>query len=226
VLEHLVDTVLSFEGARDSDYRLLFATKNRFGPTGELALFEMRDGGLEPVPDPSAVLLARRRAGAAGSAVLPTLSGTRPLLVEVQALVHPTSFPSPRRMAVGLDANRTTLLVAVIERAARVALGDRDLYANVVGGLALKEPAADLALAAAIVSAERGVPLPADAVWFGEVGLLGEVRPVGGSEARLREAASHGFRRAFLPKTDGLRRVAGLDLVEVATVEDLVAGIR
>ena len=225
-LEHLVDTVLSFEGARDADYRLLFATKNRFGPTGEMALFEMREGGLEPVPDPSGVLLARRRSGAPGSAVLPTLSGTRPLLVEVQALVHPTSFPAPRRMAVGLDGNRTTLLVAVLERSARIGLGDRDLFANVVGGLTLREPACDLALAAAIVSAERGVALPADAVYFGEVGLLGEVRPVGGSEARLREAASHGFRRAYCARTDGLRRVAGIEVVEIATVEELADSIR
>jgi DNA repair protein RadA/Sms len=191
-----------------------------------MSLFDMREGGLEPVPDPSGVLLARRRVGAPGSAVLPTLSGTRPLLVEVQALVHPTTFPAPRRMAVGLDANRTTLLVAVLERSARLGLGDRDLFANVVGGLALREPAADLALAAAIVSAERGVALPADAVYFGEVGLLGEVRPVGGSDARLREAASHGFRRVFLPRTDGLRRIAGLELVEIATVEELVDSIR
>jgi DNA repair protein RadA/Sms len=177
------------------------------------------------VADPSGVLLARRRAGAPGAAVLPTLSGTRPLLVEVQALVHPTSLPAPRRMAVGLDPNRVTLLVAVLERSARLGLGDRDLFANVVGGLALREPAADLALAAAIASAERGAPLAADAVYFGEVGLLGEVRPVGGSEARLREAASHGFRRAFVPRTEGLRRVAGIEAIEIATIEELVGSV-
>lgn len=221
-LEHLVDTVLSFEGDRDFDYRLLRANKNRFGPTGELALFEMRDQGLEPVPDPSSVLLARRRTDAPGSAVLPTLSGTRPLLVETQALVHPTNFSSPRRMAVGLDANRTVLLVAVLERFARLGLADRDVFLNVVGGLALREPAADLAVAAALVSAYRGAALPADAVFFGEIGLLGEVRSVGGVEARLREAATHGFRRAFLPHGMVTRGIApGLELVEVATVEEL-----
>ena len=220
-LEHLVDTVLSFEGDRDSDYRLLRANKNRFGPTGELALFEMRDRGLEPVPDPSSVLLARRRSDAPGSAVLPTLSGTRPLLVETQALVHPTNFSSPRRMAVGLDANRTILLVAVLERFARLGLADRDVFLNVVGGLALREPAADLAVAAALVSAYRGAALPADAVFFGEIGLLGEVRPVGGVEARLREAATHGFRRAFLPRANAARTPAGLKTIEVATVEEL-----
>jgi len=224
-LEHLVDTVLSFEGERESEYRLLRATKNRFGPTGELAMYEMRESGLEPIPDPSRVLLARRRGGAPGSSVLPTVSGSRPLLVETQALVSPTNFPSPRRMAVGLDANRVVLLVAVLERFARLGLADRDVFLNVVGGLLLKEPAADLAVAAALISAAKGAALPADAVYFGELGLLGEVRPVGASEARLREAASHGFRRAFLPRTDGLQPRTDLELVEIATVEELAARI-
>ena len=224
-LEHLVDTVLAFEGERESDHRLLRATKNRFGPTGELALFEMREGGLEPVADPSGVLLARRRKDAPGSAVLPTLSGTRPLLVETQALVHPTNFPSPRRMAVGLDANRVILLVAVLERFARLGLADRDVFLNVVGGIALREPAADLAVAAALVSAERAIVLPAETVFFGEIGLLGEVRPVAGTEARLREAANHGFRRALLPRTPGLQRSGPLELLELATVEELAAAI-
>jgi len=217
--------VLSFEGERESEYRILRATKNRFGATGELALFEMRDHGLEPVPDPSSVLLARRRSGAPGSAVLPTLTGSRPLLVETQALVSPTSFPSPRRMAVGLDANRVVLLVAVLERFARLGLADRDVFLNVVGGLALREPAADLAVAAALVSACRSVPLPADTVYFGEVGLLGEIRPVGSAEARLREAAAHGFRRAVVTRTDGLRPPKKIQLVEIATIEDLAAAI-
>jgi DNA repair protein RadA/Sms len=225
-LEHLVDCVLTFEGEREADQRLLRATKNRFGPTGELALFEMRERGLEAIADPSGVLLSRRRAGAPGSAVLPTMSGTRPLLVETQALVHPTNFPSPRRMAVGLDSNRVVLLIAVLERFAGLGLGDRDVFLNVVGGLALREPAADLAVAAALVSASRGAVLPADAVFFGEIGLLGEIRPVGGAEARLREAAAHGFRRALLPKSHGLgKRPAGLELVELATVEELAARV-
>ncbi|GMU66550.1 MAG: DNA repair protein RadA [Acidobacteriota bacterium] len=224
-LEHLVDTVLAFEGERESEYRILRASKNRFGPTGELAMFEMRESGLEPVPDPSKVLLARRRRGAPGSAVLPTLSGSRPLLVETQALVSPTSFPSPRRMSVGLDANRVVLLVAVLERFARLGLADRDVFLNVVGGLALREPAADLAVAAALISASRGVALDPEAVWFGEVGLLGEIRPVGGADARLREAAAHGFRRVFLPRTDGLQPRADLELVEVSTIEELAATV-
>ena len=223
-LEHLVDTVLAFEGERESEYRILRATKNRFGPTGEIAMFEMRETGLEPVEDPSGVLLARRRDGAPGSAVLPALSGSRPLLVEAQALVVPTAFPSPRRMSVGLDPNRVILLVAVLERFARVGLADRDVFLNVVGGLALREPAADLAVAAALVSAARGAVLPERAVFFGEVGLLGEVRPVGQTEARLREAAAHGFETAYLPRGGGATRT-GLRRIEVATIDELAAAI-
>jgi len=224
-LEHLVDTVLSFDGERETDLRLLRATKNRFGPTGELALFEMREGGLEPVADPSSVLLARRRAGAPGSAVLPTLTGTRPLLVEAQALVHPSHLPAPRRMSVGLDGNRVVLLVAVLERFARLGLGDRDVFLNVVGGIAVREPAADLAVAAAMISAARGVALPEGAVYFGEIGLLGEVRPVGGAEARLREAAAHGFATVFLPRGESGPRRAGGERIEIATVEELAERI-
>jgi DNA repair protein RadA/Sms len=220
-LEHLVDTVLNFEGERESDYRILRAAKNRFGPTGEIAMFEMRESGLEPVLDPSQVLLARRRRGAPGSAVLPTLSGARPLLVETQALVSPTNFPSPRRMSVGLDGNRVILLVAVLERFARLGLADRDVFLNVVGGLALKEPAADLAVAAALISAYRGVALPPDAVFFGEIGLLGEVRPVSQAEARLREAAAHGFKQAYLPRVEGLAKRVDLQLTQISTLEEL-----
>ena len=220
-LEHLVDTVLNFEGERESDYRILRATKNRFGPTGEIAMFEMRESGLEPVLDPSQVLLARRRRGAPGSAVLPTLSGTRPLLVETQALVNPTNFPSPRRMSVGLDGNRVILLVAVLERFAKLGLADRDVFLNVVGGLALKEPAADLAVAAALISAYRSVALPPDAVFFGEIGLLGEVRPVSQAEARLREATAHGFKQAYLPRVEGLAKRIDMQLTQISTLEEL-----
>lgn len=221
-LEHLVDTVLTFEGESHSDYRVLRAQKNRFGPTGEVAMFEMRDTGLEAVADPSRVLLARRRGHRPGSAVCASLHGTRPLLVEVQALIHPTNFPSPRRMSVGVDRNRSILLAAVLERFGGLGLGDRDLFLNVVGGLQLKEPAADLAIAAAMLSAERERPLPADAVFFGEVGLLGEIRPVSQSEARLREVAALGFRQAFLPPgevrgaPEGLQTVVVEDLSELA----------
>jgi DNA repair protein RadA/Sms len=224
-LEHLVDTVLSFEGDAESQHRVLRASKNRFGPTGEVALFEMRDSGLEPVADPSGALLARRRPAAPGSAVVPSLQGSRPLLVEVQALAVPTKFSTPRRMAVGLDANRMVLLVAVLERFGGLALADCDLFLNAVGGLALREPASDLATAAALISAVSGKPLPADAVFFGELGLLGEVRPVAQGEARLREAAGHGFRRAFAPRTDGLRVPRGLALTTIDDLGELAAAL-
>lgn len=217
-LEHLVDAVLAFEGEQQSDYRLLRAGKNRFGPTGELAIFAMHDDGLLPVPEPSRALLERRRSDAPGSAVAATIQGSRPLLVEVQALVSPTSFPSPRRMAVGLDSNRVTLLVAVLDRFGGVQLVDRDLFLNVVGGLQVREPAVDLAIAAAVLSAAAGVPLPREALFFGEVGLLGEVRPVTQTEPRLREAASLGFARAILPRGGSAKTVEG---IRAETVADL-----
>ena len=225
-LEHLVDTVLSFEGEHTGEYRLVRATKNRFGPTGEVALFEMHDAGLVPLADASRVLLARRRQGAPGSAVAGCLQGARPLLVEVQALVVPTSFPAPRRMAVGLDTNRTVLLVAVLERFADLGLADRDVFLNVVGGLSLREPATDLAVAAALASAVRAQPLPADAIFFGEVGLLGEVRPVSQVDARLREAAALSFRRAFLPKGSAPAKApSGVKVIEIEDVGELGARV-
>jgi len=222
-LEHLVDTVLSFEGEHGGEYRLLRATKNRFGPTGEVALFEMHDSGLAALADPSRVLLARRRSGSPGSAVAACLQGSRPLLVEVQALVTPTSFPAPRRMAVGLETGRVVLLVAVLEKFADLALADRDVFLNVVGGLSLREPATDLAVAAALASAVGGRALPADAVFFGEIGLLGEVRPVSQAEVRLREAAALDFRRAFLPRgADAPRPPRGLRPEPVDDVAELL----
>ncbi len=220
-LEHLVDTVLSFEGETPSEYRLLRAVKNRFGPTGEVAMFEMRERGLEPVADPSKVLLSRRRGRAPGSAVTPSLQGTRPLLVEVQALVNPTNFPSPRRMSLGVDGNRLTLLLAVLERFGGLSFAAMDVFLNAVGGLSLREPAADLAVAAALVSAHRGTPLAEDAVYFGEVGLLGEVRPVSRTDARLREAVHLRFRRAFLPRAEGVRAPRGMTLHPVGDLAAL-----
>ena len=220
-LEHLVDVVLTFEGEGASEYRILRAQKNRFGPTGEVAMFEMHDDGLAPIADPSRVLLAMRHGQKPGSAVLASVHGSRPLLVEVQALVHATSFPSPRRMAVGLDSNRVTLLVAVLERFGSTALADRDLFLNVVGGLALKEPAADLAVAAAIMSATREVALPEGCGFFGEVGLLGEVRPVARSGSRLRELAALGFKSALVPKLDRTVPPEGLKVTEVDDLEHL-----
>ena len=222
-LEHLVDTVLSFEGESSGEHRVLRATKNRFGPTGEVAIFEMHDDGLLPVADPSRVLLARRHGDQAGSAVAGTVHGSRPLLVEVQALVHPSGFPTPRRTALGLDGNRVALLIAVLERFGGLTFAERDVFLNVVGGLGIREPAVDLAVAAALISASTGRSLPSGGAFFGEVGLLGETRPVGQSGARLREIAALGFEEAFVPNGLRVSPPEGLRLVEVGHVRELVA---
>jgi len=222
-LEHIVDTVLSFEGDSTAEYRILRATKNRFGPAGEVAMFEMTDSGLRPVEDPSRILLSRRRHDAPGSAVTSSLQGLRPLLVEVQALVHHTNFPAPRRMSLGCDPNRVVLLVAVLERFGGLSYGERDIFVNVVGGLSLREPAADLAICAALASAQKDRPLPDHTVFVGEVGLLGEVRPVSRLEVRLREAAHLGYNRALIPKLEHGIGEVGLELQELETLEDLLA---
>ncbi|HVS04449.1 MAG TPA: DNA repair protein RadA [Thermoanaerobaculia bacterium] len=224
-LEHLVDTVLTFEGEGTAGHRLLRAAKNRFGPTGEVALYEMRDDGLVGVSDPSRVLLARRRPEAPGSAVAATLHGSRPVLVEVQALVHASGVPSPRRTSLGLDGNRVALLVAVLERFGGASFADRDLYLNVVGGLSVREPAVDLAVAAALLSALSERPVPREAAFFGEIGLLGELRPVGQAEARLREIATLGFRIAYVPRLEGLPAPPGLRRVELEHVGELAAAL-
>lgn len=215
-LEHLVDTVLTFEGETRGDHRLLRSTKNRFGSTGEVALFEMHDDGLLPVADPSRVLISHRRADTPGSVVAASVHGSRPLLVEIQALVQPSSLPSPRRTSLGLDGSRVAVLVAVLERFAETSFVDRDVYLNIVGGLTVKEPAVDLPVAAALLSARLDRSLPSDAAFFGEVGLLGEVRPVSRAEARLREIAALGFRRVFGPE---LQRVAVPEELEMRSLE-------
>ena len=220
-LEHLVDTVLTFEGEGSAEFRLLRASKNRFGPTGEVALFEMSDQGLDPVDDPSRILLAQRHAGSPGSAVAASVHGSRPLLVEVQALVHLTAFPSPRRMSLGLDGNRVALLLAVLERYGELKFGDRDVYLNVVGGISVKEPAADLGVAAALMSAMRDRSIPSDIALFGEIGLLGEVRPVSRVEARLKEIAALGFRRAIGPPTEKIRVPKEISFLPVAHLGEL-----
>jgi DNA repair protein RadA/Sms len=224
-LEHLVDTVLSFEGDGAAEYRILRATKNRFGPTGEVAMFEMHDSGLLPITDPSRVLVSQRREDVCGSAVTSSLQGLRPLLVEVQALVHATSFPAPRRMAVGCDSNRLVLLVAVLERFGGLSFADRDIFVNAVGGLTLREPAADLAISAALASALLDRPLPKETVFFGEVGLLGEVRPVSRVEARLKEAANLGYCRAVMPTAERELDTNGIEIQEIDTLSKLLQGV-
>lgn len=199
VLEHLVDVVLQFEGDRYGGFKMLRAVKNRFGSTSEAAIFEMFEGGLRLVKNPSAALLAERR-NADGSVVLATVEGTRPLLVEIQALVNPTSFGYPKRTASGFDLNRLNLLIAVLERRTKLNLSDKDIYINVVGGLKLNDPAADLAICMAIASAAAGRRLGDDVVVFGEVGLGGEIRSVQGTDRRIAEAKKLGFKQAIAPK--------------------------
>jgi DNA repair protein RadA/Sms len=220
LLEHMVDTVLYLEGERFLSYRVLRSVKNRFGPTNDIGVFEMRAEGLVDVPNASSVFLSERAQAAPGSLVTVTLEGTRPLLVEVQALASRSSLAVPRRTANGFDSNRLHLLTAVLARRLGVGLYDHDVYLNVVGGLRIEEPAADLAAALAIVSSARDHALPSDMVAVGEVGLSAELRSVPQLEARLREAAKLGFARALVPRGASLPRVPALSLTPVATLRD------
>src|SRR4051794_9002204 len=224
VLEHVVDTVLTFEGDRDHGLRLLRAVKHRFGPTGELGLMEMGEDGLVAVPDASGMFLGDRRDGIPGSVVVPSIAGQRPLLVELQALVVPTSFAVPRYSASGLDQGRVALLAAVLDRRADLKIEKCDVYASAVGGVRVTEPAGDLALALALASAATGVAVPSDVVASGEVGLGGEVRQVGHADRRLREAARLGFRRAIVPRT-APDPPEGLAVTRVATLAEAVSAL-
>jgi len=209
VLEHVVDVVLQLEGDRYGGFKLLRAIKNRYGSTNEAGIFEMQDKGLMPVENPSAALLAERQVSD-GSIVLATLEGTRPLLVEVQALVNTTSYGYPKRAASGFDLNRLNLLVAMLERRTKLTLADKDIYINIVGGMQIREPAADLAICLAIGSAAKGLQLKRDAVVFGEVGLSGEVRHVPGVDKRLAEAKKLGFEGGIGPQQKTGKKLAGL----------------
>jgi len=231
VLEHMVDAVLTFEGDRGHQFRVLRATKNRFGATDEIGVFEMTDRGLAEVANPSAIFLAERRGNVAGSAVFAGLEGTRPVLLEVQALLAQGTAGAPRRAVVGWDGGRLAMLLAVLETRAGLSLGAADVYLNIAGGLRIGEPAADLAVAAAVVSAATGVPTRADMVFFGEVGLSGEVRQVAQAEARLKEAAKLGFTAAALPRrvARGARPLAapeGLELIATGHLSELVGRFR
>jgi DNA repair protein RadA/Sms len=200
LLEHMVDTVLYLEGDRFQSFRLLRAVKNRFGATDEVGVFEMRGRGLVEVPNPSEAFLAERVVNAPGSAIAVTMEGTRPLLVEVQGLTSPTAFGNPRRSGNGIDLNRLLLITAVLTRRLGLKLGEQDVFVNVIGGLRIGEPAADLAVAAAIASSVWDRPLKADFVLIGEIGLSGELRAVPHTATRLKEAAALGFKSAALPK--------------------------
>jgi DNA repair protein RadA/Sms len=223
VLEHVVDTVLQFEGDRHHALRLLRASKHRFGPTNELGLFEMAGSGLIAVPDASSLFLADRRTGVPGSAVVPTMEGQRPIVVEVQALTT-ASVPGvpPRRSALGLDGGRLSMLMAVLGRRSRVAVGDQDVYASTAGGVKLSEPGLDLGVCLAVVSAIRDQPLPADLAVFGEVGLGGELRQVGQAQRRLTEAARLGLRRAVVPANSPECDV-GIAVVRATTLAEAIA---
>src|SRR5215208_4384300 len=220
VLEHVVDTVLYLEGDRFQAYRLLRSVKNRFGATAEVGVFEMREGGLIEVTNPSEAFLAERMINAAGSAIAVTMEGTRPILVEIQGLTSPTQFGNARRTANGVDFNRLLLIAAVLTRRAGLKLAEQDIFVNVVGGLQIDEPAADLAVAAAIASSWRDVSVKADAVLIGEIGLAGELRMPGQMVARLREAQKLGFRTAIVPKA--LRKSepypTGIEIIEVRSI--------
>jgi DNA repair protein RadA/Sms len=228
VLEHMVDAVLYFEGDRGHQFRILRAVKNRFGATDEIGVFEMTDRGLAEVTNPSALFLAERRGNIAGSAVFAGLEGTRPVLVEVQALLSPNPGGSPRRSVIGWDGGRLAMLLAVLETRAGVRLNATDVYLNIAGGLRVSEPAADLAVSAALVSAAFDQPTSAGMVYFGEVGLSGEIRQVAQAEARLKEAAKLGFLQATLPRrvARGNRPPAApeaIELAEIGHISDLVS---
>lgn len=223
VLEHIVDAVLYFEGDTHSSYRMMRAVKNRFGAVNELGVFSMSDTGLKQVTNPSAMFLSQHKQAVAGSAVLVTQEGTRPMLVEMQALVAESHSPQPRRLAVGIDQNRMALLLAVLHRHAGIAAYSDDVFVNVVGGIRLGEPAADLALLLAIVSSLRDRPLQEKMVVFGEVGLAGEVRPVQRGQERLKEAAKLGFTRAIVPRANRPKiPIEGMEVIAVERLEQAV----
>jgi DNA repair protein RadA/Sms len=227
VLEHMVDTVLYFEGDTNSSFRLIRAFKNRFGAVNELGVFAMTDKGLRGVSNPSALFLSQHAQDVAGSCVLVTQEGTRPLLVEIQALVDTAHTPSPRRLTVGLDANRLAMLLAVLHRHAGIVCFDQDVFVNAVGGVRIQEPAADLAVLLAIVSSLRNRPLPGKWVAFGEIGLAGEIRPAPRGQERLKEAAKLGFTHALIPKANAPKAaIKGIEVIALERVEQAVEQLR
>ena len=219
VLEHMVDTVLYFEGERGHEFRILRAVKNRFGGTDEIGVFEMSDEGLTEVVNPSALFLNEREKPVSGTAIFAGMEGSRPLLVEIQALLAPSTMANPRRAVVGWDSGRLAMLLAVLESRCGISLHDKEVYLNVAGGLKINEPAADLAVAAALISALTDSPTPQQAIYFGEVSLSGEIRKVSRAQARLKEAAKLGFKAAFTPKTS---KKASLSCREITTLSDLI----
>ena len=227
VIEHMVDTVLQFEGETRHVYRILRAMKNRFGSTNEIGVFEMRDVGLMEVKNPSEVFLSERSFGASGSTVVASLEGTRPILIEVQALVTPTSYNVPQRNTTGFDYHRLSLLTAVLEKRLGMMLGRYDIFVNIAGGIRVDEPAVDLGIATSIVSSMRDVPVDSQSVILGEVGLAGEVRTVSQIEKRVQEAAKLGFKHIILPKGNlkGMIRTDGIQVIGVDTIEEAITSV-
>ncbi len=223
VLEHMVDTVLYFEGDQDSRYRIIRAVKNRFGAVNELGVFGMTDKGLREVSNPSAIFLSRYEDPVPGSSVMVTWEGSRPLLVEVQALVDESHLGNPRRVTLGLEHNRLAMLLAVLHRHGGVPTYDQDVFVNVVGGVRVTETAADLAVLIATVSSLRNKPLPMDLIVFGEVGLSGEIRPVQCGQERLKEAAKHGFKRAIVPAGNAPKKQSALEIISVKNLSEALS---
>ncbi len=227
VLEHMVDTVLYFEGDRSAAYRILRAVKNRFGSTNEIGVFEMREEGLTEVANPSEYMLSGRPVGASGAVVACSMEGTRPILLEVQALVNQTAFGMPRRTAVGTDYNRVSILMAVLEKRCHMPMSQYDAYVNIAGGMKMTEPAIDLAIIMAIVSSYKDIPVDEHTVFFGEVGLSGEVRAVSMAENRLRESAKLGFTKALVPKSvlSKIKKIDGIEIIGITTIGEAIAAV-
>ncbi len=224
VLEHMVDTVLYFEGDPSGRYRVLRAVKNRFGAVNELGIFAMTEAGLKPVSNPSAIFLSRHDSPVSGSTIMVTREGSRPLLVEIQALVTESHAAQPRRVTVGLEQNRLAMLLAVLQRHGGVVIHDQDVFINAVGGVRVSETGADLPLIMAAMSSLRDKPLPQDLVAFGEIGLAGEIRPVPHGEERLKEAVKHGFKQAIIPQANmPKKKIAGLEVISVQTIQDAIS---
>jgi DNA repair protein RadA/Sms len=227
VLEHMVDTVLYFEGGSAHAYRIIRSIKNRFGPTNEIGVFEMQDKGLKEVPNPSTFFLAERPQNVAGSVVVPSLEGTRPILVEIQALVSATNLGMPRRTAIGVDHNRVSLLVAVLDKICGLHLSGSDIFINVAGGVRVEEPAVDLGVVAAMASSFLDKPIDALTVVLGEVGLAGEVRAISQMDVRIREAARLGFNRCLVPRTNAasLEKVAKMEVCKIVSLKELLENL-
>ena len=222
----MVDGVLYFEGQSDSRYRVVRAIKNRFGAVNELGVFAMTDKGLKQVNNPSAIFLSRYEKPTSGSVVMITWEGSRPMLVEVQALVDTSHMPNPRRVTVGLDHNRLAMLLAILHRHGGTATYDQDVFVNAVGGLRIAETGSDLAVIMSVISSLKNQPLPLDLVVFGEVGLSGEVRPVPGGQERLKEASKHGFKRAIVPAANAPKKpIENIEVVPVKKLQEVINSI-